>query len=32
MASQLDLQPKEFGYDLKMDIPPLPVPGVYKFV
>jgi len=32
MNSQLDLQPKQFDYDLKMDIPPLPVPGVYKFV
>lgn len=32
MASQLDLQPKAFGYDLKMDEPPLPVPGKYKFM
>jgi predicted dehydrogenase len=32
MNSKLDLQPKQFDYDLKMDIPPLPVPGVYKFV
>jgi predicted dehydrogenase len=32
MNSNLDLQPKEFGYDLKLDITPLPVPGVYKFV
>lgn len=32
MNSQLDLMPKEFGYDLKMDVPPLPVPGVYKFI
>jgi predicted dehydrogenase len=32
MNSKLDLQPKEFGYDLKLDITPLPVPGVYKFV
>ena len=31
MKSNLDLQPKQFDYDLKMDIPPLPVPGVYKF-
>jgi predicted dehydrogenase len=31
MNSQQDLQPKEFGYDAKMDVPPLPVPGVYKF-
>jgi len=32
MNSQLDLQPKAFGYDLKMEVPPLPVPGVYKFI
>jgi len=32
MASQLDLMPKAFGYDLKMDEPPLPVPGQYKFI
>ena len=32
MASQQDLQPKEFGYDRKMDAQPLPVPGTYKFV
>jgi hypothetical protein len=32
MASQQDLQPKAFGYDLKMDEPPLPVPGRYRFV
>ena len=32
MKSQLDLQPKKFDYDLKMDVPPLPVPGVYKFI
>ncbi len=31
MKSQLDLQPGQFDYDLKMDVPPLPVPGVYKF-
>jgi predicted dehydrogenase len=31
MNSQQDLQPKAFGYDEKMDVPPLPVPGVYKF-
>jgi predicted dehydrogenase len=30
--SQLDLMPKKFGYDTKMDPAPLPVPGVYKFV
>jgi predicted dehydrogenase len=31
MESKLDLMPKSFDYDLKMDVPPLPVPGVYKF-
>src|SRR5512140_2007122 len=30
MNSKLDLQPKNFDYKLKMDVPPLPVPGVYK--
>jgi predicted dehydrogenase len=30
--SQLDLIPKTFGYEVKMDPAPLPVPGVYKFV
>ena len=32
MASNLDLQPKAFGYDEKMEVPPLPVPGEYKFL
>ena len=32
MNSKLDLQPKEFDYKLKMDVPPLPVPGQYKFI
>ena len=32
MASQLDLMPKAFCYDLKIDPTPLPVPGIYKFV
>ncbi|MBI1895071.1 MAG: Gfo/Idh/MocA family oxidoreductase [Acidobacteria bacterium] len=32
MNSKLDLMPKEFDYKLKMDVPPLPVPGQYKFV
>jgi predicted dehydrogenase len=32
MKSQLDLQPKAFDYDQKMEAPPLPVPGVYRFV
>ena len=31
MKSQLDLFPKSFDYDQPMDVPPLPVPGVYKF-
>jgi predicted dehydrogenase len=31
MNSKLDLQPKQFDYKLKMDPPPLPVPGKYKF-
>ncbi len=30
MNSPLDLMPKAFDYDLKMDMPPLPVAGVYK--
>jgi predicted dehydrogenase len=30
--SQLNLMPKTFGYDIKMDPAPLPVPGAYKFV
>ena len=32
MASQQDLQPKEFDYSKAMEPMPLPVPGVYKFV
>jgi hypothetical protein len=32
MNSKQDLQPKAFGYDLKMEVPPMPVPGQYKFV
>jgi myo-inositol 2-dehydrogenase / D-chiro-inositol 1-dehydrogenase len=32
MNSQQDLMPKAFDYDLKMNPPPVPVPGVYKFV
>jgi predicted dehydrogenase len=31
MNSQLDLMPKAAGYDAKMEVPPLPVPGKYKF-
>ncbi len=32
MASKLDLQPKAFGYDEKVPVTPLPVPGEYKFI
>jgi len=32
MNSKLDLMPKTFGYDEKMTVPPLPVPGEYKFI
>jgi predicted dehydrogenase len=32
MESKLDLMPKAFGYQEKMDVPPLPVPGQYKFI
>lgn len=32
MASQQDLMPKTFDFDVKMEAPPLPVPGVYKFI
>jgi len=32
MNSQQDLQPKQFDYQLKMEAPPVPVPGKYKFV
>lgn len=32
MNSKQDLTPKEFGYEVKMDTPPLAVPGEYKFV
>jgi len=31
MKSQLDLQPKAFGLDTGVPVPPLPVPGEYKF-
>ncbi|MEJ7606743.1 MAG: Gfo/Idh/MocA family oxidoreductase [Bryobacteraceae bacterium] len=31
MKSKLDLMPKTFSYDEKMQVPPLPVPGEYKF-
>ena len=32
MNSQLDLLPKSFDYKAAVPVPPLPVPGVYKFV
>ena len=32
MASNLDLQPKAFAWDAKVAVPPLPVPGQYRFV
>lgn len=32
MASQLDLMPNTFDYDLKREVSPLPVPGEYKFI
>jgi len=30
MNSKQDLQPKAFDYKLKMDVPPVPVPGQYR--
>jgi len=32
MASKLDLMPKALALNMKMEVPPLPVPGVYKFI
>lgn len=32
LDSQQDLMPKAFGYDVKIEPTPLPVPGEYKFV
>jgi len=32
MNSKQDLQPKAFDYQRQMDVPPLPVPGQYKFI
>jgi predicted dehydrogenase len=32
MASKQELQPKAFDYKLSMKVPPVPVPGQYKFV
>jgi len=31
MNSRQDLQPTAFDYKLKMEVPPVPVPGQYKF-
>ena len=31
MKSNLDIYPKSLGYDEHLPVPPLPVPGVYKF-
>jgi myo-inositol 2-dehydrogenase / D-chiro-inositol 1-dehydrogenase len=32
MASKQDLLPRDFDYKLWMDVPPVPVPGKYKFI
>ena len=32
MASKLDLTPKALDLKAKMEVPPIPVPGVYKFI
>jgi predicted dehydrogenase len=32
MTSKLDLIPKEFSYDAKLEPAPLPAPGTYKFI
>jgi len=32
MNSSLDLYPKQFDYKARLDVPPLPVPGKYKFI
>ena len=32
MMSELDLFPKNLSWDAKVEIPPLPVPGQYKFI
>jgi predicted dehydrogenase len=32
MNSKLDLMPKNQSYDAKVEVPPLPVPGTYKFI
>jgi predicted dehydrogenase len=32
MNSKLDLQPKQFGYEVKMEAPAPPEPGKYKFI
>jgi len=32
MSSQQDLQPKTFDYKMSMEVPPVAVPGQYKFI
>jgi len=32
MASQQDLMPKAFDLNMRLEAPPLPVPGAYKFI
>ena len=32
MSSQLELAPRTFDMNAALPVPPLPVPGVYKFV
>jgi hypothetical protein len=32
MSSTLDILPKDFSNDASIPVPPVPVPGVYKFV
>ena len=32
MESKLDLMPNAAGYNEKLEVPPLPVPGQYKFL
>ncbi len=32
MASKQDLMPKAFDMDMKINPPPVPVPGIYKFI
>jgi len=32
MSSQLELVPRTFDINASLPVPPLPVPGVYKFI